>query len=341
MSGISINPITLAQQTTFIQHIIPSGNDLRPFCETDMSKRLVPSMAALQCFEAAARHLSFTRAAEELHLTQSAVSKQVAQLEEMLRHHLFLRIRRRLQLTPAGALYLTEVNKILTQVDMSSRYILSYGEETEVLKVATQPSFGVRWLIPHLKGFGKQHPNIHLDIRNELEPFALLQAKADVVFFFGQGTWPGATCIELFGEDVIPVCAPELLQGRPLGSAEELAEQVLLQSTSRPEAWHEWFLEQNLHSQHSYHGPRFDTFYMCLSAAQAGCGVALVPRYLVENELAEGKLIIPWDHAMRSTGSHFLAFSEHSAEVPKVRSLVDWIRKELPTANPQHPEKTE
>lgn len=290
-----------------------------------MSKRLVPSMAALQCFEAAARHLSFTRAAEELHLTQSAVSKQVAQLEEMLRHHLFLRIRRRLQLTPAGALYLAEVNKILTQVDMSSRYILSYGEQTEVLKVATQPSFGVRWLIPHLKGFGKRYPNIHLDIRNEMEPFALLQAKADVVFFYGQGTWPGATCIELFGEDVLPVCSPELLQGRTLEDASELSDFVLLQSTTRPEAWHEWFLEQGLHSANSYHGPRFDTFHMCLSAAQAGCGVALVPSYLAACELAEGKLVVPWAHRMRSNGAHFLAFSEHAAEVPKVRSLVDWI----------------
>ncbi|MHC6228029.1 LysR family transcriptional regulator [Pseudomonas sp. X10] len=294
-----------------------------------MSKRLVPSMAALQCFEAAARHLSFTRAAEELHLTQSAVSKQVAQLEEMLRHHLFLRIRRRLQLTPAGALYLAEVNKILTQVDMSSRYILSYGEQTEVLKVATQPSFGVRWLIPNLKGFGKRHPNIHLDIRNEMEPFALLQATADVVFFFGQGTWPGATCIELFREEVVPVCSPDLLQGRPLADAGEVAEMVLLQSTSRPEAWHEWFLEQGLHSANSYHGPRFDTFYMSLSAAQAGCGVALVPRYLVAKELAEGSLVTPWNHAMRSNGAYYLAFAEHAAEVPKVRALVEWTKEQL------------
>ena len=294
-----------------------------------MSKRLVPSMAALQCFEAAARHLSFTRAAEELHLTQSAVSKQVAQLEDMLRHHLFLRIRRRLQLTPAGALYLAEVNKILTQVDMSSRYIMSYGEQTEVLKVATQPSFGVRWLIPHLKGFGKRYPNIHLDIRNEMEPFSLLQAKADVVFFYGQGTWPGATCIELFGEEVLPVCAPDLLQGRTLNDASELSDFVLLQSTTRPEAWHEWFLEQGLHSPNSYHGPRFDTFHMCLSAAQAGCGVALVPGYLAEADLAEGKLMVPWAHRMRSNGAHFLAFSEHAAEVPKVRSLVDWIAEQV------------
>ncbi|MFJ4344852.1 LysR family transcriptional regulator [Pseudomonas sp. NPDC089401] len=295
-----------------------------------MSKRLVPSMTALQCFEAAARHLSFTRAAEELHLTQSAVSKQVAQLEDLLRHHLFLRIRRRLQLTPAGSLYLAEVNKILTQVDMSSRYVLTYGEQTEILKVATQPSFGVRWLIPHLKGFGKRHPNIHLDIRNEMEPFALLQGSADVVFFHGQGTWPGATCVELFGEQVLPVCAPELLAGRELGGAGDLAELVLLQSTARPQAWHEWFLELGLHSVSAYHGPRFDTFYMALSAAQAGCGVALVPRYLVAKELAEGSLVIAWDHAMHSGGKHYMAYAEHAAEVPKVRALVEWIREQLP-----------
>ncbi|MBC3421975.1 MULTISPECIES: LysR substrate-binding domain-containing protein [unclassified Pseudomonas] len=295
-----------------------------------MSKRLVPSMTALQCFEAAARHLNFTRAAEELHLTQSAVSKQVAQLEEMLRHHLFLRIRRRLQLTPAGALYLAEVNKILTQVDMSSRYVLTYGEQTEVLKVATQPSFGVRWLIPRLKGFGKRHPNIHLDIRNEMEPFALLQGSADVVFFFGQGTWPGATCVELFGEEVVPVCAPELLGGQELDGPGAVARQVLLQSTSRPEAWHEWFLEQGLHTDNSYHGPRFDTFYMALSAAQSGCGVALVPRYLAAKELAEGSLVVAWNHAMPSNGKHYLAFAEHAAEVPKVRALVEWIRAQLP-----------
>jgi len=286
-------------------------------------------MTALQCFEAAARHLSFTRAAEELHLTQSAVSKQVAQLEEMLRHHLFLRIRRRLQLTPAGSLYLAEVNKILTQVDMSSRYVLSYGSQTEVLKVATQPSFGVRWLIPHLKGFGKRHPNLHLDIRNEMEPFALLQGSADVVFFYGQGTWPGATCIKLFGEEVVPVCAPELLQGRTLPDAGAVAELVLLQSTSRPQAWHEWFLEQGLHTNNSYHGPRFDTFYMALSAAQAGCGVALVPSYLVAKELAEGSLVLAWDHAMKSNGAHYLAYAEHAAEVPKVRALVEWVAEQI------------
>jgi LysR family glycine cleavage system transcriptional activator len=290
-----------------------------------MPKRLLPTMTALQCFEAAARHMSFTRAAEELFLTQSAVSKQVAQLEDMLQQLLFHRVRRRLQLTPAGELYLAEVNKILTQVDISSRYILSYGGETEVLRVATQPTFGARWLISNLKGFSRRHPNIHLDIRSELEPFDLVQAKADVAFFYGQGSWPGATCIELFGEEVVPVCSPEVLQGRSLHSAAELAELVLLQCTSRPEAWHEWFDEQGIGTEHSYHGPRFDTFYMCIRAARAGCGIALVPRFLVEDELDDGKLVIPWVHHKPSEGAHYIAYAEQSIDIPKVRRFVDWI----------------
>ena len=110
-----------------------------------LNKRYLPSITALQCFEAVTRHLSFTRAAEELNLTQSAVSKQVAQLEELLQHLLFLRVRRRLQMTPAGDLYLVEVRKILAQVEMSTHYLRSYGGETEVLRVSTPSTFGARW----------------------------------------------------------------------------------------------------------------------------------------------------------------------------------------------------
>lgn len=286
-----------------------------------ISKRLTPSMTALQCFEAAARHLSFTRAAEELHLTQSAVSKQVAQLEEMLCHNLFERVRQRLYLSPAGSLYLAEVHKILTQVDISSRYILTYGGETEVLRIATQPTFGDRWLVPKLKDFAAKHPNIHLDVRNELEPFDVLQAKADIAFFFGQGSWPGATCLELFREAVVPVCAP----GFVADGSDASSHHTLLQCTSRPEAWHEWFLEQGLHSQNSYHGPRFDTFYMCIRAAQSGYGVALVPQYLVADELAQGSLMIPWNYAMPSSGAHFIAHAEHAGEIPKVKAFLNWM----------------
>ena len=148
-----------------------------------LNKRRLPSMTALQCFEAVARHLSFTRAAEELSLTQSAMSKQVAQLEEQLQHALFRRVRKRLQLTPAGELYLAEVRRILQQVELSTRFLLSYGGETEVLRVATPPTFGARWLIPQLNGWRHRHPNIHLDLRQELEPDDLRQGHCDLAFF--------------------------------------------------------------------------------------------------------------------------------------------------------------
>ncbi|MCU6614943.1 MAG: LysR substrate-binding domain-containing protein [Achromobacter mucicolens] len=293
-----------------------------------MEKRLMPSMMALQCFEAVARHMSVTRAAEELHMTQSAISKQIAQLEALLRNPLFLRVRRRLQLTPAGALYQSEVRTILNQVDMSSRYILTYGSETQVLTIGTQPTFGSRWLIPRLQRFMAAHPDIQVKVRSETRPFDLMQAKIDISFFFGHGTLPGAQCLELFEADVVPVCAPGFLRGGRIASLDELSQQTLIQCASRPEAWHDYFSHQQYQSDSSYHGPRFDTFYMCVRAAEGGCGIALTPRLLAEEELQAGKLVIPWGYVQPSDGAYFVAYSEHSAEVPKIKQFVGWVRDE-------------
>ncbi|CAB3870707.1 LysR substrate-binding domain-containing protein [Achromobacter mucicolens] len=288
----------------------------------------MPSMMALQCFEAVARHMSVTRAAEELHMTQSAISKQIAQLEALLRNPLFLRVRRRLQLTPAGALYQSEVRTILNQVDMSSRYILTYGSETQVLTIGTQPTFGSRWLIPRLQRFMAAHPDIQVKVRSETRPFDLMQAKIDISFFFGHGTLPGAQCLELFEADVVPVCAPGFLRGGRIASLDDLSQQTLIQCASRPEAWHDYFSHQQYQSDSSYHGPRFDTFYMCVRAAEGGCGIALTPRLLAEEELQAGKLVIPWGYVQPSDGAYFVAYSEHSAEVPKIKQFVAWVRDE-------------
>ena len=294
-----------------------------------LNKRHLPSITALQCFEAVTRHLSFTRAAEELNLTQSAVSKQVAQLEELLQHLLFRRVRRRLQLTPAGDLYLQEVRKILTQVEMSTHTLRSYGGETQVLRVSTPSTFGARWLVPRLKGWGIRHPHIHLDLCNEQQGDDLLQGRSDLAFYFGQGSRPGTECLKLFGEELVAVCAPSSLPSSPFTDPTQLTDLVLLQNASRPQAWHAWFEHQGFCSDHSYHGPRFDTFYMCIRAAQEGCGVALLPRFLVEEELDDGKLVIAWQHAMPSRDAYYLAYPEHSAGVPKVRDFVSWIMGQL------------
>lgn len=290
-----------------------------------MNRRYLPTLAAMQCFEASARHLSFTRAADELNLTQSAVSKQVAQLETTLHHPLFRRVRKRLQVTPEGSLYLTEVRKVLAQVEMSTRYMQSYGGQSKVLNVTTMPTFGDRWLIPRLNGFRFRHPGIYLNISNRVEPFDLEEEHVDVAFFYGHGAWPKAECIKLLDESIVAVCAPSVIPAEGIDHPLGLTQLVLLQSATRPEAWHDWFDAQGHYTPHSYHGPRFDTFSMSLRAARAGCGVALVPRFLAEEELQSGQLVIPWPYAPVSRNAYYLAYPEHKGEVGKVRGFIEWI----------------
>jgi len=282
----------------------------------------------MQCFEAAARHLSFTKAAEELNITQSAVSKQVGQLELILSAVLFQRVRKRLQLTPEGSVYLTEARKVLTQVEMSTRYMLSYGSRNEVLNVNTLPTFGVRWLMPRLNGFRFKHANIYLNISSRIDLFDFDKENIDIAFYYGRGNWPKARCSKLLDEIVVPVCSPDILPASPLASPLELTRLILLQSTTRPEAWHDWYEQQGLHTEHSYHGPRFETFMLSIQAARIGCGVALVPRMFVEEELAEGKLVIPWDYAMKEThNAYYIAVPEHAQEAPKVAAFMAWMKE--------------
>ena len=294
-----------------------------------MPKRPLPSITALQSFEAVARYLSATRAAQELFLTQSAVSKQVAQLEETLKNPLFTRIRKRLKLTPAGEMYLIEVRKILNQVEMSSRYIQSYGGNTEVLTVSAPPTFAAKWLIPRLVGFGRKHPNIHLDIRGELGSAAPQNNNVDVEFFADSGARPGAACLRLFDEEVIAVCSPEFLTAGMPNSLQQLVDLRLLQLNSRPQAWHDWFEAQEWNSKGSYHGPRFETFHMLISAALCGCGVALVPSFLILDELAQGRLVTAWAYTQGAERSYYLSYPEHTAGVPKIQALAQWVEDHM------------
>lgn len=301
-----------------------------------MNRRHLPTLTAMHCFEAAARHLSFTRAADELSLTQSAVSKQVAQLETILEHPLFRRVRRRLQVTPEGSLYLTEVRKVLAQVEMSTRYMQSYGGESDVLNVSTLPTFGARWLVPRLNGFRLSYPRTYLNVSIRAEPFDLEQERIDAAFFYGRGVWPKADCIHMLDEEMVPVCAPSLVPDNGFAEPLALPRGVLLQSASRPESWHDWFADQRLYTQHSYHGPRFDTFDMLLQAARVGCGVALVPRFLAEEELVSGQLVIAWSHGLKSQDAYYLAYPEHKGDVAKIRGFIDWMssHRECPTLQP-------
>lgn len=290
-----------------------------------MARRSLPTLTSMQCFEVSARHLSFTRAADELNLTQSAVSKQVAQLEYIVDQPLFRRVRKRLQITPEGSLYLAEVRKTLAQVEMSTRYMQSYGGQSEVLNVTTPMTFGARWLVPRLNGFRFRHPNVYLNISNRTKSFDFDTESVDVAFFYGRGAWPRSECIKLQDEEMVPVCSPAIIPPAGINAPLDLVPLVLLQNAIRPEAWHDWFQKQECYTNYSYHGPRFDSFYMALQAARSGCGVTLVPRFLAEEELGNGQLVIPWSYSLYSDNAYYLAYPEHKAEVVKVKNFVTWI----------------
>lgn len=222
---------------------------------------------------------------------------------------------------------------------MSTRYMQSYGGQSDVLSVSTLPTFGARWLVPRLNGYRLRHPTTYLDISIRSDPFDLEDERVDAAFFYGRGVWPKAECVRVLDEEMVPVCAPGLLPSQGFSSPLELTQLVLLQSASRPEAWHTWFADQDCYTEHSYHGPRFDTFEMLLRAARVGCGVTLVPRFLADEEIARGELAVAWHHAIKSQDAYYLAYPEHKGEVAKVKGFVTWIMEHLerPTVFPATP----
>lgn len=294
--------------------------------------RKYPSIASMQCFECAARHLSFTRAAQELHMTQSAVSKQVAQLEDMLKLSLFQRASQSLYLTPAGKKYYIDVQKILASIEVATIDVMANGMDTETLKIISHPTFCARWLIPALKGFSQTHPDIHLDIKELTNPFFSEDNDADVAFLYGDGVWTGMEAIKLFDEQTVAVCRPDYLKA-PLTDLLQVNDYVLLQTSSRASAWYNYFEQQNIDFHGTFVGPRFDTFYACITAAELGCGIALVPKNLIENELANRRLVLAWPYVYQGTGAYYLAYMRNKASTPKVKTLIQWIQHYLTTVD--------
>ncbi len=290
--------------------------------------RKYPSTTALQCFAVSARHMSFTKAAEELHMTQSAVSKQIAQLETLIGQKLFIRTPQYLQITQAGTQYLPEVRRALNRIESSTLAMLAYGSDIEELKLAAHPTLCSRWLTPLLLGFGETYPNIRLDIRDKVaseirqhgEPF-------DMAFLSGNGVWEGMESIKLFDEENIVVCSPDIYE--PIQQVVDLTTYTFLQIRSRPTHWQQYFLAQQLEISESFTGPKFDTFYACIAAAESGCGLALIPRRFVQKELGEGRLICPWDYRFIGKNSYYMLFPTAFSEQPKVRTMIAWVTARL------------
>ncbi|WP_348548573.1 LysR substrate-binding domain-containing protein [Psychrobacter sp. KFRI-CH2-11] len=300
--------------------------------KTPLTFRRYPSTTALQCFETAARHLSFTNAAQEMHMTQSAISKQVAQLEEMLNLSLFYRTPHRISLTPAGKTYYLEVLEILKHIEAATTSLMSNNDNSEVLKIVSHPTFCSRWLMPALNGFGRAHPLINLNIKELAGPFFSEDQNVDVAFLYGDGIWGGMESIKLFDEYNVAVCHPDYLAGKAPCTS-NIAQCTLLQLSSRPSAWYEYFRQQDIRIEGTFVGPRFDTFHTTISAALLGYGIALVPLRLVAPELQSGALVRAWNYAAKGRGAYYISYPLSLGNSHKVKVIVEWISTYLQHSN--------
>ena len=286
--------------------------------------RRLPSLNALRAFEAAARHLSFTRAAQELHVTQAAISHQVKALEEHLGRKLFRRLNRALLLTDDGQAYLPSVSRAFTLLNDATSDLLT-KQAPGPLTVSALPSFAARWLVPRLGRFRQIRPDIDLRI----DPSAALSDFAggdvDVGIRYGRGKYPGMRADWLMTEDIFPVCSPALLEGpHPLQDPGDLEHQVLLHDDGHGD-WRTWLLAAGADRVDATRGPIFTDSSMLIQAAMAAQGVALARGVLAADELAAGRLVRPFTLSLPTEYAYYLVCPINAAEQPKIAAFRDWL----------------
>ncbi|MBS9722129.1 LysR family transcriptional regulator [Tianweitania sp. BSSL-BM11] len=295
----------------------------------NLARRYLPDLGALQAFECAARHGSFTRAAEELSLTQSAVSRQVKDLERHLNTLLFERVRQRVVLSEDGKRFLPEARKLLQQSETTMLRAMASADARQTLSVATLPTFGSRWLSPRLAHFVSAHPGVVLNIGSRSAPFDFEDEEFDLAIHYGQPVWARANSIYLCGETIIPVASHSLLQASPqpanVMTATLLAEQPLLQLATRPKLWSQWFTMAGVDAPTAFRGHRLDQFSMIIEAAIAGMGYALLPRYLIETELRTGVLQVVVDLPLQTENSYYVVTPETKQTLPLAQQFTDWL----------------
>lgn len=291
-------------------------------------RRRLPSTQALICFTAAARHQSYTRAAQELFLTQGAVSRQVAALEEQLGVELFRRTQHGMTLTPAGADYARQVAQRLDALERDTLDLMGRQGQGESVTIAAVPTLATRWLIPRLAALAREQPQLTVHIDTQTRPFLFGDTGVDAAIFAGTNEqvrqWAGTRAQQLFEEVVVPVCSPALLRGTRKPSPAELADWPLLQQSTRPDAWRQWFESLGVDAPRAMAGPRYEQYSMQVAAAASGLGVALMPTLLIEAELASGQLLIASPHPVLSRRSYYLVQPD-LPERPALALFKSWL----------------
>jgi len=307
---------------------------VRKYHTKDAMARRLPPLNSLRAFEAAARLGSFTLAADELCVTHGAISRHVQQLEAWLGRPLFERHNRRVELTDPGRAYLAEVGASFDRIALATAQHFGHAQQ-RVLRVSAPATFSLRWLVPKLSSFQVAHPAIEVRLSTSNEPIDKLRDKVDLIVRGGPQAVDGYVAEEFLSEVRLPVCAPKLLEGRPLHTPADLAGFTLLHAATYPGMWPEWLAaagQPNLVPRHSL---TLEHFYLTLQGALDGLGVAMGPIALVADDIAEGRLVQPFSEPALPPWRYFTYVASARANDEAVRAFKDWLKVAGNTAAPR------
>lgn len=288
-----------------------------------VSKRL-PPLNALKAFEVSARLLSFTKAANELFVTQAAVSHQIKLLENHLGLKLFMRKNRTLLLTEEGQSYYLDIKDIFQSLQESTQRLLAKGAKGTIT-VCIQASLAIQWLVPRLSEFNKLHPDVEIRIKADDRDDDTLTDDVDIAFYYGHGHWPGIIADKIISEYLQPVCSPLLLTGdNAIVDISSLQQQTLLHDTSRSD-WKRWYKSVGVKSNKVDHGPIFSHSAMVLQAAIHGQGIALVNNILAKPEIDAGRLLVPFNKVLVNQDGFYIACRDNQLDMARIAPFRDWV----------------
>jgi LysR family transcriptional regulator, glycine cleavage system transcriptional activator len=286
----------------------------------------LPPLNNLKAFDAAARHESFTRAAEELCVTQGAVSQQVKALEAALGIKLFNRERQRLIITEAGRYYLTIVRDALDRIALGTERLLQ-RQSAGVLTVSTSPDFAAKWLVHRLGNFAEAHSDIDLRVSATMHHVDFAREEVDLAVRHGDGNWPGLDTVQLSAEQLFAVCSPKLLSGRRLAKPADILKFPLIHLDSRAD-WTKWLRLAGISDDNVRHGPVLNRASMVIDAAINGQGIALARTTLAAWDLLNGRLVRPFAEALRLSKTYWIVCPKATSNVPKIVTFRDWLLAE-------------
>lgn len=294
-----------------------------------MNNKKLPPLNALKAFESAARHLNFTKAADELFVTQAAVSHQIKLLEDFLNVQLFHRRNRLLELTELGLQYFDEIRPLLEHIAAATERI-RFKNSREILTISVPQTFGMHWLVPRLNDFHQQFPEIEVRIKGVDQDEGLLGKEIDVAIYYGSGNWQNVESVRLTESPLVILASPKFLEQSPLNKPEDLVGKTLLHVFSRNK-WKRVIDKFELKEQIDVDetGSMFSHTFMALQAAMHHQGIAVANKLVAQHELEQGNLIEPFPTGLNDEKSFYVVYPTQVAKVEKVQRFVEWIMEEI------------